>query len=212
MSDGEPIAHSRHNITSCGGPPPPLRRRKHDARAAGTADRSWAGRHAPNETITTRPPQPARNNRGWSASKAQSPTYPHNTPDGEVVLSYDVVRLRAVAMLLAFAGVAGWFGMQCAGCTTFEAFSAHASRCCPQPPNHCGESQTPPDCSRHFAGGAYTLPDAGSLRGLPAPEPALSPLPVKAVFPAVAATFPVEKQLTGASPPQLYLRNSVLLL
>lgn len=128
------------------------------------------------------------------------------------MLCCDVVRLRPVAMLLAFTGVAGWFGMQCAACTTFEVFSVHASRCCPQPPNHCGESQTPPDCSRHFAGSSYVLPDAGSLRGLPAPEPALSALPAEAVLPAVAVGSPVERRFTGTSPPQLYLRNSVLLL
>jgi hypothetical protein len=122
------------------------------------------------------------------------------------------MRLRPLAMLLALAGVAGWFGMQCAACTTFEAFSAHASRCCPQPPNHCGQPATPSDCSKHFAGTAYTAPDAGSLRGLPAPEPAVDALPPEAALPALTGTFPIERQLTGASPPELYLRNSALLL
>jgi len=123
-----------------------------------------------------------------------------------------VVRFRLVAMLLASAGVAGWFGMQCAACTAFEAFSAHASPCCPQPPNHCGQPATPSDCSRHFLRADYTLPDANSLRGLPAPQPALSTLALETALPALAGTFPPKRQLTGASPPQIYLRNSVLLL
>jgi hypothetical protein len=128
------------------------------------------------------------------------------------VLFCGVVRFRLVAMLLASAGVAGWLGMQCAACTTFAAFSAHASTCCPQPPNHCGQPATPSDCAKHFLKAAYTLPDANSLRGLPAPEPALSAPPSEAALAALVGTFPLERQLTGASPPQLYLRNSVLLL